>query len=94
MSEENIDRLFDAAGRKIAAGEGLHRSYWKRYHEYEKPNQTKLELFAVARHPSSIEVLEKLALSRFNTLWGKHKASVQQLPAAEKATQRISRHCQ
>jgi type III restriction enzyme len=85
LSEENIDRLFDAAGRKIAAGEGLHRSYWKRYHDFEKPNQAKLELFAVARHASSIEVLEKLALSRFSALWIKYKASVQQLPAAEKA---------
>src|SRR5664280_2213900 len=33
LSEQNIDQLFDAAGRKLAAGEGLHRSYWKRYHD-------------------------------------------------------------
>ena len=50
LSEENIEKLFDAAGRKLAVGEGLHRSYWKRYHDHEKPNEAKLELFAVVRH--------------------------------------------
>ena len=35
--------------------------------------------------PSSNESVEKLALSLFKSLWNKHKASIQQLPAAEKA---------
>ena len=49
LSEENIDQLFDVAGRMLAAGEGLHRTYWKRYQDREKPGDTKLELFAVMR---------------------------------------------
>ena len=54
LSEENIDQLFDAAGRSLAAGEGLHRTYWKRFHDKEKPNQAKLELFAVVRQPKTL----------------------------------------
>ncbi len=85
LSGENIDRLFDASGRKLAAGEGLHHSYWKRYHNHEKPNEAKLELFAIIRQPGAVEEMEKLALGEFKTLWEKHKAEIQQLPAAEKA---------
>jgi type III restriction enzyme len=85
LSEENIDRLFDASGRKLAAGEGLHHSYWKRYHDHEKPNEAKLELFAIIQQPGALAVMEKLALNEFKAQWDKHKAQIQELPAAEKA---------
>ena len=39
LSEENIDQLFEAAGRMLAAGEGLHRTYWKRFHDKAKPRR-------------------------------------------------------
>jgi type III restriction enzyme len=85
LSEENIDRLFDASGRKLAAGEGLHRSYWKRYHTHEKPNMAKLELFAVVRHSDTLAEIEKLARDEFSALWQKHKTDIKKLPAADKA---------
>jgi type III restriction enzyme len=85
LSKENIDRLFDASGRKLAAGEGLHHSYWKRYHNHEKPNEAKLELFAIIRQPGGLAEMEKLALHEFKILWEKHKTEIQQLPAADKA---------
>ena len=61
LSDENIDQLFDASGRLLAAGEGLHRTYWKRYHSRQKPNDVKLELFALIRRSETIIELEKLA---------------------------------
>lgn len=82
LSDENIDQLFDAAGRMLAAGEGLHRTYWKRYHNKAKPHQAKLELFAVVDQPETLAVLEKLAKQQFDALWKKHKADIQQLPAS------------
>lgn len=85
LSEENIDQLFDASGRILAAGEGLHRTYWKRYHDHAKPNEAKLELFAVMRKPDTLAVLEKLASMQFDKLWKEHKAAIQELPAAAKA---------
>lgn len=82
LSEENIDQLFDAAGRLLAASEGLHRTYWKRFHDVDHPNQAKLELYAIVRQPETLPAIEKLANEQFDALWAKHKHSVQQLPAA------------
>ncbi len=82
LSGENVDQLFDAAGRMLAAGEGLHRTYWKWYHDKEKPNQAKLELFAVVRQPETLSLMEKLAKQEFDALWVKHKADIQKLPAS------------
>jgi type III restriction enzyme len=84
LSEENIDQLFDATGRMLAAGEGLHRTYWKQHHDKEHPNQAKLELFAVLRHPETLDELEKLAKKEFAARWAKHKAEIQKLHAAVK----------
>lgn len=85
LSAENIDQLFDASGRMLAAGEGLHRTYWKRYHDHEKPNEAKLELFALIRKPDTLANLEKLARKQFEKLWKEHKDAVQELPAAVRA---------
>ena len=85
LSEENIEQLFDAAGRMLAAGEGLHRTYWKKYHDKEKPNQAKLELFAVLRQPETLRAMEKVAKQEFDAWWTKHKADIQQLSASTRA---------
>lgn len=84
LSEENIDQLFDAAGRMLAVGEGLHRTYWKHYHNYDKPNEAKLELFAVMRKADTMIEMEALARNEFNTMWKAHRLAVQKLPAADK----------
>ena len=85
LTEENVDQLFDAAGRMLAAGEGLHRTYWKRYHDKAKPNQAKLELFAIMRQPETMAVMEELGEQQFDIWWTKHKADLKQLPASVKA---------
>jgi type III restriction enzyme len=85
LSEENIDQLFDASGRMLAAGEGLHRTYWKKYHDIEKPNEAQLELFALMRNADTLVEMEKLARKQFDKLWKENKTLIQQLPAADKA---------
>lgn len=84
LTEENIDQLFDEAGRVLAAGEGLHRTYWKRFHDREKPAEAKLELFAIVRQAQTLSVLEKLAGAEFRKLWETHKGAIARLPATEK----------
>lgn len=79
LVEENIDQLFDEAGRMLASGEGLHRTYWKQYHDKALPNQAKIELFAVLNQPETITVMERLGNQLFDTMWSKHKAAIQQL---------------
>jgi type III restriction enzyme len=85
LSEENIDHLFDAAGRTLAAGEGLHRDYWKKYGTGEASNETKLEVAAVIRQPNALDQMNKLAAVEFEKLWNANHAAIQVLPAAEKA---------
>ena len=82
LSEENIEQLFDAAGRMLAAGEGLHRTYWKRFHDQEKPNQAKLELIAIMRQLETVPTLEKFAREQFDEWWKKHKADIKKLSAS------------
>jgi type III restriction enzyme len=82
LSEENIEQLFDAAGRMLAAGEGLHRTYWKRFHDPEKPNQAKLELVAIMRQLETVPALEKFARGQFDEWWKKHKTAIKKLSAS------------
>lgn len=82
LVEENIDQLFDEAGRILASGEGLHRTYWKRYHDRGYPNQAKLELFAVLNQPETLLEMERLSKQLFDAMWNKHKATIQQLSAS------------
>lgn len=79
LGEENIDQLFDEAGRMLASGEGLHHTYWKRYHDKEKPNQAKLELFSVLRQPETLSLMEQLGRQKFDELWTRHKTDIQKL---------------
>ena len=85
LSEENIDQLYEESGRTLAAGEGLHRTYWKRFQDKAKPSDTKLELFAIIRQGETLPALEKLAGTEFKKLWEAHKGAVAKLPAADKA---------
>lgn len=85
LSEENIDQLYDEAGRMLAAGEGLHRTYWKRFQNKMKPAETKLELAAIMRQADTLPALEKLAEAEFKKLWDTHKGAVAKLPASERA---------
>jgi type III restriction enzyme len=85
LSEENIEHLFEAAGRMLSAGEGLHRSYWKRFEDKEKPRESKLELFAIVRQGETLPALEKVAGAEFKRFWDAHKGEVNKLPASEKA---------
>jgi type III restriction enzyme len=85
VSPENIDHLFDAAGRMLASGEGLHRTYWKRFSDKEKPFECKLELFATVKQPDTFVALEKLAGAEFRKLWDANKVTISHLPASERA---------
>lgn len=82
LVEENIDQLFDEAGRMLASGEGLHRTYWKQYHDKGYPNQAKVELFAVLNQPETLTVMDRLGNQLFDALWNRNKAAIQQLTAS------------
>jgi type III restriction enzyme len=85
LTPENIDQLFEEAGRLLAAGEGLHRTFWKRFHDKAQPGACKLEVFAIMRQGETLAAMEKLAGSAFKKLWDSHKTSIAKLPASDKA---------
>ena len=61
VSEENLDDLFDAAGRVI--GEGLHKAWWRSRMTPTRsvPEQAKLEIFGLAANPAVIADLQARA---------------------------------
>ncbi|MDR3571712.1 MAG: DEAD/DEAH box helicase family protein [Candidatus Pacebacteria bacterium] len=83
LSDENIEQLFEESGRLLASGEGLHRTYWKRYSDREESNKAKLELAAVVRQGDALPTLEKLAREKFDHLWKTNKNEIKKLPPAE-----------
>lgn len=85
LSSENIDQLFDEAGRVLASGEGLHRSYWRRYHNHEKPAEAKLEVAAVVRHADTKPAMDALAKEQFHALFEANKSKIKKLPEGERA---------
>jgi hypothetical protein len=47
-----------------------------RYHDKEKPNQAKLELFAVLRQPEPSSLIEKVTKQELDGFWVKRKADI------------------
>jgi type III restriction enzyme len=72
----------------LAAGEGLHRTYWKRYHDRNKPNEAKLELFAVLRQGETLAAMGGLARTAFQQLWEANRHAINKLPASQRARYR------
>lgn len=84
LSDENLEDVFDIAGRKL--GEGLHRVYWrarcKRNSKLSK--RAKLEAFALSHRPDIVQKLNQVA-KKLTQDWlrTKHKA-IGDLPDGEK----------
>lgn len=79
ISEENVNDLFDWAGRKF--GEGLHKSYWKARAAQGAKNHltTKLEAYALAVSDVP-DTLEKAAQKRVQQLLIKYDTPIKKLP--------------
>jgi type III restriction enzyme len=80
ISEENVNDLFDWAGRKF--GEGLHKAYWKARAAAGASNHltTKLEAYALAVSGDVPDALEATARQRVQQLFAKHAAAISKLP--------------
>lgn len=80
ISEENVNDLFDWAGRKF--GEGLHNAYWKERAAAGATNHltTKLEAYALAVSGDVPDELEDTARKRVQHLLATHAAAINKLP--------------
>lgn len=68
VSPENIEDLFEAAGRRL--GEGLHRAYWRRRATIDPGalNTGRVEIVAIASRPEEVAALRTAARDRANDL--------------------------
>lgn len=80
ISDENVNDLFDWAGRKL--GDGLHKAYWKhRSANGAKDHRlTKLEAYALASTPEVVEKLQSESQAKVQELLKKHGPAAAQLP--------------
>jgi type III restriction enzyme len=76
ISDENIDDLFDAAGRKL--GEGLHKAWWKAQVKEEPAakKKAKLELFALCNDPAVPKKVESKAQETVQQWIKNHKVAI------------------
>ncbi len=84
ISDENVEDIFDAAGRKL--GEGLHKAWWKaRVRENPTPNKkAKLELFALCNDPAVPKKVESKAQETVQRWIKDHKVAIAGLTEGSK----------
>lgn len=81
VTQQNVDDLFGAAGRKW--GEGLHKAYWKARAEEDRAvvrRVAKLEAFALSQHAETEKELERFAEAKVQELQQRHGSDVEALP--------------
>ena len=88
LNEENVDDIFQAAGRKIAPGSGLHLAYWKTRPDVD-PNRGKLEFHALIRDGDTVAALEKQAEDWFHAKYDDWRPKIAKL--TEAARQRFQK---
>jgi type III restriction enzyme len=76
VSDLDIDRQFQEAGRKL--GNGLHLEY-RKAHEQRDALEVKLELIIASRTPSTLVALEQRSKGAFNALFDRHRSEIRKL---------------
>jgi type III restriction enzyme len=80
IARENVDDLFDAAGRKL--GEGLHKAWWRLRLEKDEELKTEAKLEAVAFSiiPSIIAAIERKAQGTVRDWLDRYRQEINGLP--------------
>ncbi|HYG08915.1 MAG TPA: DEAD/DEAH box helicase family protein [Pyrinomonadaceae bacterium] len=76
ISDIDLDRLFEAAGRSL--GNGLHVAYWEA-HDSRPDRDVKSELIIVSGSHASMIALEAVCELAFNRLYDEYKGEIWQL---------------
>ncbi len=83
-SSENVDDLFEWAGRKLT--EGLHKDYRRsRVLEAGAPSDiAKIEIFNLASDPEVLHRVDKFARQQVSNLLARHESVIERLPEGRK----------
>ena len=71
VTSENIDDLFTKC--ETILGEGLKDEYWRRVHDHDEPDQSKLELFCILQYPASVRSVQEECGKRIDTLFEQYR---------------------
>lgn len=88
-TEENIEDLFSACGRKI--GEGLHMEFWRAKKDESDPLQSKLQIVGLAMEKEIIDMLEEVCSKKLDELQRKFEPAIQKLNTSERERYNILR---
>lgn len=82
LAKENLDDLFDAAGRKL--GEGLHKAWWRSRVEQDEEAKTraKREAIVLATMPGMLSKVEQVAQQTVRLWLDEHQHVINALPEA------------
>jgi type III restriction enzyme len=82
VTSENIDDLFTKC--ETILGEGLKDEYWRRVHDHEEPDRSKLELFCILQDPASVRSVQEECGKRIDTLFDRYRDKIEEMPSSRR----------
>jgi type III restriction enzyme len=82
VTSENIDDLF--ARCETIVGEGLKDEYWRRVHDHDEPDQSKLELFCVLQDPAAVRSVQEECGKRIDKLFEQYRDKIDEIPSGRR----------
>jgi hypothetical protein len=82
VTSENIDDLFTKC--ETILGEGLKDEYWRRVHDHDEPDQSKLELFCILQDPASVRSVQEECGKRIDALFEKYRDKIEEMPSSRR----------
>jgi len=82
VTSENIDDLFTRC--ETILGEGLKDEYWRRVHDHDEPDQSKLELFCILQDPASVRSVQVECGRRIDTLFEQYRDPINEMPSSRR----------
>jgi type III restriction enzyme len=84
VSDLDVDRQFEEAGRALGQGYGLHQLY-RKAHALRDGQEVKLEAIIVATSAAARAALESKSRTKFENLFDAHRSDIRKLPEQARA---------
>lgn len=82
VTSENIDDLFTRC--ETILGEGLKDEYWRRVHDHDEPDLSKLELFCILQDPAAVRSVQEECGKRIDKLFEEYRDKIDDLPSSRR----------
>jgi type III restriction enzyme len=82
VTSENIDDLFTKC--ETILGEGLKDEYWRRVHDHDEADRSKLELFCILQDPASVRSVQEECGKRIDALFEQYRDKIDEMPSSRR----------